>query len=149
MLIEGKSPRYISDWLKEQEPREKISHTAINNYRKKDFNVQADAAKEYNEKQSKDRKKKASGKVVNDIQWIDKFLGSLDPEDLKTGMEPKDRATAANRFLNTKYKILGVIDEGQPVNVNLVDVDDIEERLVKQLADDLARQSKDKESPTS
>ncbi|AUB55293.1 MULTISPECIES: hypothetical protein [Methanobacterium] len=45
-IIEGKSSRYISDWLKQGE---NISHTAINNYRNGDFNIKAEAAKKYQE----------------------------------------------------------------------------------------------------
>lgn len=69
MLIEGKSPRTISKWLKEQ--GENISHTAINNYKKKHFNVQEEAVKKYNDKVSKTRKTKASNKILSDLEFLD------------------------------------------------------------------------------
>ncbi len=83
MLIEGKSPRYISDWLKEQEPRENISHTAINNYKNNHFNVPVEAVKEYNKRQSEKRKKKATIKQVDDLEKIDQFIQNVDSEIIK------------------------------------------------------------------
>lgn len=117
MLQEGKPDTFIEAWLEER--GNPISRKTIGTYKNTKFNTTLETQKKYNEKQSKKRLSEASNKQMSDLEWIDKFLGSLDPEDLKTGMEPKDQATAANRFLNTKYKILGVIDEGKPVNVNV------------------------------
>lgn len=117
MLTEGKPDTDIAHFLKEK--GHPISRQTINTYKNTKFNIPVEVRKEYNKRQSKKRLNKAKDKQVNDLEWIDKFLGSIDPENLKKGMEAKDQAAAANKFLNTKYKILGVIDTNKQVNVNV------------------------------
>ena len=48
LLLEGKSPRFVSDYIK-NEFNENISHTAINNYRKNKLNVKKEVAIQYHE----------------------------------------------------------------------------------------------------
>ena len=67
MIIEGKSSRYISDWLKDQ--NESISHTAINNYKKNDYNIPMEAVREYNKKNSEARKNEAVENKVSEIEY--------------------------------------------------------------------------------
>ena len=57
LLLEGKSPRFVSAWLKDSY-NEHISHTAINNYRKNKLNVTEEAAKVYHERRQKEKKEK-------------------------------------------------------------------------------------------
>ena len=159
MIIEGKSSRFISNWLKEKD--ESISHAAINRYRKGDFNIKDEAAKQYNEKQSKKRKNKAAKKVVSDLEALDEIikegneiklqLNSISP-DMEAGVSDLDiekvKIQGKNlviRAAKAKHDILR--DEPTPlVVVPVEDVDDIEQKLIKQLADDIARQPEDKES---
>ena len=74
MILEGKSDRYISNWLSEQDPPAKISYSTIYNYRKKKFNVQENAVKKYREKQSRKRLDKAVEKKVTEIEYCDDII---------------------------------------------------------------------------
>lgn len=116
MLIEGKSSRTISKWLKEQ--GEIIGYTAINNYKNNHFDVQSDAIQKYNDTQSKKRKTRAVNRTVKDIEKIDQIIDNIDPEVVKE-MDKKDQIRAVSPLLQTKYKILGVIDDKQSVEVNV------------------------------
>lgn len=77
-----------------------------------------EAVKEYNKRQSEKRKKKATIKQVDDLEKIDQFIQNVDSEIIKK-LEPKEKVQAVNQLLNTKYKILGVIDDKQSVEVNV------------------------------
>ena len=86
LLLEGKSPRFVSSWL-ENEYNEHISHTAINNYRKNKLNVPREAAIEYNKRKkekeaakikqaesdakSNAKKNKKVRKTVSDLEKLD------------------------------------------------------------------------------
>jgi hypothetical protein len=92
LLKEGKSPRFISDWLKNlKEGAESISHTAINNYKKKKFNVEKEAVLKYNETKSKELLDEASDKVVSDLKYCDNIIELADKIDLK--VDHKNRIT--------------------------------------------------------
>lgn len=80
MIIEGKSPRQISKWLKEHD--EKISYVAIYNYKNNHFNVQEEAVKEHNEKQSRKRKEKGKQKVITTLELCQKFKDEANKRDL-------------------------------------------------------------------
>lgn len=98
MIIEGKSPRYISKWLKElEEDPESISHTSINNYKNNKFNVKKDAVKEYNDRQSKARKTRAKNKIVSDLEFLDNI---------------KDIASKVNVTVDEDTKALDVVKVG-------------------------------------
>ncbi|NMB91218.1 hypothetical protein GYA37_00010 [candidate division WWE3 bacterium] len=116
MLKEGKPDTDIAGWLKDK--GKPISRVTINKYKNEKFNIPVEARKKYNEKKSKERLDGASNGMVSDIEKIDKFIEMVDPEILKEAL-PKDQATAVNRFLQTKYKILGVIDDKHSVEVNV------------------------------
>jgi predicted transcriptional regulator len=88
-ILEGQSARFISSWLKEQEPPESISHTAINNYKKGSFNVHAEAAQQYVEKKSKERKDEGIAKVVSDLEFCDDIIQLANKVDLKVDNENK------------------------------------------------------------
>lgn len=82
LLLDNKSPRFVSEYLL-NEYGEKISHTAINNYRKKHLNIIQEGVIEYHNKKSKeaqqiqrskDSKKKketAVKKVSSDLEKLD------------------------------------------------------------------------------
>jgi hypothetical protein len=116
MLKEGKPDTDIAEWLKNK--GKPISRVTINKYKNEKFNIPVEARKKYNEKKSKERLNNASNDVVSDIEKIDKFIEMVDPEIMGRMLE-KDQAQAVNRFINTKYKILGVIDDKQSVEVNV------------------------------
>ena len=59
LLLNGHSPRFVSNYLK-NEYNESISHTAINNYKKKHLNVTKEAVIDYT------RKKSQKAKIIND-----------------------------------------------------------------------------------
>lgn len=160
LLKEGKTPRFISTWLKElKDNPESISHVAINNYRKNKFNIKKEAAIKYNEKKSKELLDEASDEVVNDLDALDEIieegrnlkldLNRLTPDERTSELDiEKAKIQGKNlviRAAKAKHDILK--DEPTPLLVVPVeDADDIEQRLIKQLADDIARQPKDKES---
>jgi len=116
MLREGKPDTFIEAWLKEK--GHPISRKTIGIYKNEKFNITLEAQKEYNNRQSQKRLKTAGSEQADDVEKIDQFIGEVDPEIMKR-MDPKDQAQAVNRFLNTKYKILGVIDDKQSVEVNV------------------------------
>ena len=80
LLLEGKSPRFVSAWL-ENTYNEHISHTAINNYRKNKLNVPKEVAIEYKKKRDNEKKqeKKSSQKKK---KMVNKFLGDLEILDV-------------------------------------------------------------------
>lgn len=116
MLREGKPDTFIAKWLKDK--GRPISRQTINNYKNNKFNIPLEAQRKYNERQSRKRLDDASDDQVDDIERIDDFIKKVDP-DIINEIEPKDRVQAVNRFLRTKYQILGVIDTSNPVNVNV------------------------------
>jgi transposase len=71
-LLEGKSGRFVSEWLKDK--GESISHTAINKYKKKHLAVEKEAAIQYNEKKSKKKKAEKVKKVVSDLEALDDII---------------------------------------------------------------------------
>ena len=153
LLLDGKSPRFVSKYLKNQYD-ESISHTAINNYRKKHLNISEAATVLYNEKVSKKKKKKAVTKVVSDLEKLDIIINDClntnidisrlenDPdvdqarvEDLKL----KKRKQAIDA-INVKNNILKNTDTNIEVNVT--------EGLMG-LADSIAKSRKTKETETN
>lgn len=82
LLLGGKSPRFVSSFLK-NEYNEKISHTAIHNYKKKHLNVTKEAVIDYTKKKSKEakqvqsqknsqkKKQKAVKKISSDLEKLD------------------------------------------------------------------------------
>lgn len=92
LLKEGKSPRFISDWLKKlKENPESISHTAINNYKKKKFNFKKEAKLKYNEKKSKELLNEAVNETVSDLEFCDNIIALANKIDLK--VDPKNKIT--------------------------------------------------------
>lgn len=89
LLLAGESPRFVSAWLKNTY-NEYISHTAINNYRKKNLNVVQEAAIEYkkrkqekeaakkkqqeSDKRSKTKKDRTVRKTVSDLEKLDVII---------------------------------------------------------------------------
>ena len=85
LLLGGKSPRFVSSFLK-NEYNESISHTAINNYKKKHLNVTKEAVIDYTNKKSKEakqfqsqknsekKKQKAVKKISSDLEKLDLII---------------------------------------------------------------------------
>ena len=73
LLLDGQSPRTVSEYLKNKYD-ERISHTAINNYKKKHLNVEKEAAIIYNQKVSEKKKNKAVAKTVSDLEKLDQII---------------------------------------------------------------------------
>lgn len=158
LILEGKSSRYISKWLKER--GESISHNAINNYRKGPYNVKDKATKEYNEKKSKERLDKAVDKKVSDIEALDDIIekGSelnLDIESLKpsffdgiTRLDIERLKIQAKRLVIQAARAKHYITKDEPpivVEVKVGEMDDEERKLTKEVADALARQEENTE----
>lgn len=92
LLSEGKSPRFISNWLKNLKKNpESISHTAINTYRKKKFNVAKEATERYHERQSKKKLEDAVEKQVSDLEYCDEIIQLAHKVDLK--VDPENKVT--------------------------------------------------------
>ena len=107
MLREGKSPDFISRYLKTN--GEHISRSAIYRYKKDKFNIQAEAITKYNNLQSRKRLDKASDDLVNDLQIIDKQILEV---------SGKIKAIYLTNLFNAKYKILGHEEANVEVNVD-------------------------------
>ncbi|MCC9262178.1 MAG: DUF3486 family protein [Methanobrevibacter woesei] len=132
MLREGKSPDFISRYLKTN--GEHISRSAIYRYKKDRFNIQAEAITKYNNLQSRKRLDKASDDLVNDLQIIDKQILEVSGKIDISKMTENQKAIYLTNLFNAKYKILGHEEANVEVNVNnslssLFDDDLIEEVL--------------------
>lgn len=132
MLREGKSPDFISRYLKTN--GEHISRSAIYRYKKDKFNIQAEAITKYNNLQSRKRLDKASDDLVNDLQIIDKQILEVSGKININKMTENQKAIYLTNLFNVKYKILGHEEANVEVNINnslssLFDDDLIEEVL--------------------
>ncbi len=148
MIIEGKSSRYISDWLKDQ--NESISHTAINNYKKNDYNIPMEAVREYNKKNSEARKNEAVENKVSEIEYCDDIINTaakiginIDPSQ---GINNLDIKKLGLQAVKTKHAITK--DETAPiVGVQVKEIYDEEERkLIEEFGDYLATRGNKKEN---
>lgn len=132
MLIEGKSPRYISGWLKEQ--GENLSHTTIDTYRKKHFNPTKDAGLEYQNTQSKKRKTRAKNKILSDLEFLDQVKDAAGKVKLVVNKDTKaiDIVKAGIQAVKTKNEILkaGEGDE-KDITIHIVSVDPDEDGNVE------------------
>ena len=85
LLLDGRSPRFVSTYLK-NEYNESISHTAINNYKKKHLDVTKEAIIDYTKKKSKEgkevqsqknrekKKEKVVKKISSDLEKLDNII---------------------------------------------------------------------------
>lgn len=148
MLIDGVTPTEISKWLKKQNPPENIGKTAIYDYKNNDFNINDEATQAYNEKKSKERLKSAVDKKVSEIQYCDDIIDTA----AKVGLH----VDKAQGITNLDIKKLGLqavkvkhdITKNDPpvvVEVKVGEMDEEEQKLTKEVADNLARQSEDPE----
>ena len=147
LLLDGCSPRFVSTYLK-NEYNESISHTAINNYKKKHLNVTKEAVIDYtkkksqeakqvqNQKESQNKKQKAVKKISSDLEKLDEIINESfnvhvdldrlvdDPEcdQVKVeGLKLKMRQQGISA-VNTKTNILKQEDVNVEVNVKEVEV---------------------------
>lgn len=67
LLLEGKSSRYISDYLK-TEYEENITHATINNFKKEELDIKNKVNKKFQKKVEEQVKAKAENKIRNDVQ---------------------------------------------------------------------------------
>jgi hypothetical protein len=72
MLREGKSPDFISTWLKNLGVS--ISRSAIYRYKKDKFNIKAEAIRKYNDEKSQERLDGASDKKLDTVKYRDKLI---------------------------------------------------------------------------
>ena len=140
LLLEGKSPRFVSAWLKDSY-NEHISHTAINNYRKNKLNVTEEAAKVYHERRQKEKKadektdkkkQRKVRKVVSDLEKLDVIIEDSyntdinierlehDPESDQVQVEKLklQKRKQAIEAINAKHNILKNDDTNIEVNIN-------------------------------
>jgi hypothetical protein len=149
MIREGVPSRQISDWLaKHKKYPENISHAAIYRYRTGPYNVNAKAAKEYREKQSKDLFDEAVKKKVSDIEFLDGLIETANDIGLNVdderGITSLDIAKLGVQAVKAKHDIT----KDEPpvvVEVKVGEMDDKERKLTKTIADNLARQDEDSE----
>lgn len=131
-IIEGKPNSFISKWLKKKDAP--ISAHALGRYRNNEFNIQVEAQKKYIEKQSKERFDGATDKVVDDISKIDLITALVTPGIIEE-LSEKDQLFIFDKLLNTKYKILGVIDDGvkvdNTINNNTIDIKEIKDLFIE------------------
>lgn len=87
MILEGKSDRVISDWLKNA--GERISYGAIYNYKRNKFDITKEATLQYNEKQSKKRKQVAVKQKVSEIIFLDDIINLAGKTDLQVDLDSR------------------------------------------------------------
>lgn len=73
LLLDGNSPRFVSTFLKDKYS-ESISHTAINNYKKKYLDIEKQTRIKYHEKKSKKKVEKQVKKGLNDLDALDDII---------------------------------------------------------------------------
>lgn len=140
LLLEGKSPRFVSAWLKDSY-NEHISHTAINNYRKNKLNVTEEAAKVYHERRQKEKKadertdkkkQRKVRKVVSDLEKLDVIIEDsynikidierlekdLDSDQVQVEKLKLQQRKQAIEAINAKNNILKNDDTNIEVNIN-------------------------------
>jgi hypothetical protein len=149
LLLDGKSPRVVSDWLKNLKHNpESISHTAINNYRKNKLDVNKEATIRYNEKQSKKLFDEAVKKKVSDIEFLDGIIETADDIGLSVDTEQGITNLDIKKIGIQAVKVKHDITKDEPpvvVEVKVGEMDDKERKLTKTIADNLARQDEDSE----
>lgn len=129
MILEGKSSRQISKWLKEHD--EDISHTSINTYKKKEFNIQSEAVKQYNDKLSQKRKDKGVEDVVSDLDYCDEIIQlahktklRVDPTNKVTELDIKKLGLSAVKIKQEIFKQGGNDDNDFTIRIIGVDSDE-------------------------
>ena len=125
MLREGKSPDFISTYLKTN--GESISRSAIYRYKNEKFNIQSEAVRKYNDQKSKERLDEASDDLVNDLQIIDSNILKVNNSLDISNMSDDKKSKFLTNLLNTKAKYLGLDKENVEVNVenNLSILEDV------------------------
>lgn len=126
MILEGKSSRQISKWLKEHD--EDISHTTINRYRNKDFNIQSEAVTQYNETLSQKRKEKGIEATVSDLEYCDEIIQLASKTELTVNHQNKvtelDIKKLGLQAVKTKQEILKQGgDDDKEFTIKIIGVD--------------------------
>lgn len=112
LLLSGFSPRYVSDYLL-NEYDEKISHTAINNYKKKNLNVKAEVKKEL----IKEEKKKLQKKKEKELSKKTKKAASA---EVKKELDKEESLAAATNIKLKDVKSLDkLISEANDIELEL------------------------------
>lgn len=143
LLLNGHSPRFVSNYLK-NEYNESISHTAINNYKKKHLNVTKEAVIDYTRKKSQEakqvqskkdsqsKKQKAVKKISSDLEKldeiiedsfntqidIDRLVGDPECDQVKVEKLKLQMRQQGISAVNAKTNILKQEDTNVEVNVN-------------------------------
>ena len=104
LLVAGYSPRYVSNYL-DDEYNEKISHVALNNYKKNNLNVKAAVKKKIIEKE-KEKKQKS----------IDDAVGKKVESELQA--QETFEIAADYRFRDIQ-KLDDLISQAEAINIDL------------------------------
>lgn len=111
LLLEGKSPRFVSTWLKDTY-NESISYVSIYNYRKNKLNVTEEAVKIYHQRRekekkaeetSKNKKQKKVRKVVSDLEKLDFIIE--DSYNININIERLEHDPEADQIQVEKLKL--------------------------------------------
>lgn len=126
MILEGKSSRNISNWLKEQ--GENIGYGAINSYRNNHFNPKKNAKQRYQEKKSTERLDKAVDKIVSDLEYCDDIVQLASKINLKVDHDNKitemDIKKLGLTAIRTKNEILKAGEEqDKEFTIRIISVD--------------------------
>jgi hypothetical protein len=123
LLLNGQSPRNVSEYLKTKY-NESISHTAINNYKKKHLNVEKEAAIIYNQKVSEKKKNKAVKKAVSDLEKLDQIIDDSLNTQINIERLEKDPTIDQARVEDLKLKKRKQAIEAINVKNNILKNDD-------------------------
>ena len=139
LLVAGYSPRYVSDYLK-NEYNEKISYVTLHKYKKNNLNVKAAVRKKILEKEKEEAHSKEADRQIRakesfeiaadyryrDIKKLDDLIGQAESINVDLDIHPGDENynPYKEQALRIKMKKLGL--EAIKLKYDLIDEDELE-----------------------
>lgn len=132
LLVAGYSARYVSNYL-EDEYNEKISHVALNNYKKNNLNVKAAVKKKILEKEKEKQINKevqaqetfeiAADYRFKDIQKLDDLISQAEDIEIDLDIRDENYNPYKEQSLRLKMKKLGL--EAIKLKYELIDEEEL------------------------
>lgn len=150
LLVAGYSGRYVSDYLSNQY-NEKISHVALNNYKKNNLNVKAAVRKKIIEKEKqkeKSQSKQADKEIqaqesfemaadyrFRDVQKLDDLISQAEAVNIDLDIYPGEEKYDPYKEQNLKIKLKKLGLEAMKLKYDLIDEEELnvniqEEKIV-------------------
>lgn len=141
LLVAGYSPRYVSDYLK-NEYNEKISYVTLHKYKKDNLNVKAAVRKKIieQEKQKEKAQSKEADKQIQakesfeiaadyryrDIKKLDDLIGQAESINVDLDIHPGDEKYDPYKEQNLRIKMKKLGLEAIKLKYDLIDEDELE-----------------------